>query len=140
MNVEDVLDHLNSHEIRISVKTDDKTGETRRDLSSPDFLINEILTLYEVMKDAFERVTADREYDSIRIDQMTRLHKELITGITKLAELQGRLKGPGDAETKVLQVQGDLNLIMDAISGGGLCPVCEAKLMKKLEVVQNLLE
>ena len=57
-----------------------------------------------------------------------------------MAELQGRLKGPGDAQQKVLKVEGNLNIMYDIISGGVLCPHCEEKVMKKLEKVEHLIE
>ena len=55
-----------------------------------------------------------------------------------MAELQGRLKGPGDAQTKVTKIEGDLHVVMGILSGGILCPHCEEKVMGKLEKAKLL--
>jgi len=56
-----------------------------------------------------------------------------------MAELQGRLKGQGDAQ-KVTKIEGNLTILYSVIEGGVLCPVCQEKVMKKLEKVEHLLE
>lgn len=140
MTEEEVMDHINTHELVVSI-TQTSTGELKKRISSPDFYLDELSTLYMAIKDCFEWINQDKDsYDSVKIDQMTKLNKELRETITKMAELQGRLKGPGDAQNKVLNVTGNLNIITDILSGGILCPHCEEKVMKKLEKVEKLIE
>jgi len=57
-----------------------------------------------------------------------------------MAELQGRLKGPGDAQTKVLKIENNFNLLMDVISGGVLCSHCQEKVMNKIEKIEHLID
>lgn len=139
MTEEEVMYHINNHELVISTEYT-TTGELRKRVNSPDFYLDELGTLYSAIRDCFEYINQDKEYDSIKIDQLTKLNKELRETLVKMAEIQGRLKGPGDAQQKVLKVEGDLNIITDVLSGGILCPHCEEKVMKKLEHVQHLID
>ena len=135
------MDHINCHELVISLEENAATGELKKRISSPDFYLDELSTLYMAMRDCFSYVTNDREsYDSIKIDQMTKLNDAILKTITKMAELQGRLKGPGDVQQKVVNVEGNLNILMDIIAGGVLCPHCEEKVMRKLDKVEHLLK
>jgi len=140
MTEEEVMDHINCHELVVSIQPT-STGEMKKKVSSPDFYLDEISTLYTAIKDCFEYINQDKDsYDSIKIQQLTTLTKDLKESLKLMAELQGRLKGPGDAQNKVLKVEGDLNLVMGILSGGTLCPHCEEKVMKKLEKVEHLLD
>jgi hypothetical protein len=140
MTEEEVMDHINCHELVVSVQPT-TTGELKKKISSADFYLDEISTLYMAIKDCFEFINQDREnYDSVKIQQLTTLTKDLKESLKLMAELQGRLKGPGDAQQKVLKVEGNLNIMYDIISGGVLCPHCEEKVMKKLEKVEHLIE
>lgn len=140
MTEEEVMDHINTHELVVSIQQT-PTGELRKRISSPDFYLDELSTLYMAIKDCFEWINQDKDsYDSVKIDQMTKLNKELRETITKMAELQGRLKGPGDAQSKVMKVEGNLNILYDVLGGGVLCPHCQDKVMKKLEKVEHLIE
>jgi len=135
MRVEDVQDHITNHEIIVNMGHATTNG---RNLSSPDFYLNEVLSLLEAMRNVFE-VKMQQEWDASTVKQLKDLHDAMMNDIKTLAELQGRLKGPGDAETKILQVQGDLNMIIESISGGELCPKCEAKMMQRLQTIQHKL-
>ncbi len=140
MTEEEVMDHINCHELVVSVQPT-TTGELKKKISSADFYLDEISTLYMAIKDCFEFINQDREnYDSVKIQQLTTLTKDLKESLKLMAELQGRLKGPGDAQTKVTKIEGDLNILVDVLSGGILCPHCEEIVMKRLEKVQHLLE
>lgn len=143
MTEEEVMDHINCHELVVSIESD-VNGDLRKRISSPDFYLDELGTLYTAMRDCFEWVNRNRgedgSYDSIAIDQLTKLNDSVLKTITKMAELQGRLKVPGDAQQKVLKVEGNFNLIMDIISGGGLCPECEKQIMSRLERVEHLIQ
>lgn len=141
MTEEEVMDHINCHELVISLEENEATGELKKRISSPDFYLDELGTLYMAMRDCFSYVTNDREsYDSIKIDQMTKLNDAILKTITKMAELQGRLKGPGDVQQKVVNIEGGLNIITDLLSGGILCPHCQAKVEKNLDKMQHLLK
>ena len=140
MTEEEVMDHINTHELVVSIQQT-PTGDLRKKVSSPDFYLDELGTLYGAIRDCFEYINQDQDsYDSVKIQQLTTLNKELRETLKVMAELQGRLKGPGDAQNKVLKVEGNLNVITDLLSGGILCPHCEEKVMKKLEKVEHLLE
>ena len=117
MTEEEVMDHINNHELVVSIQQT-STGEMRKRISSPDFYLDELSTLYMAIKDCFEWINQDKgSYDSVKIDQMTKLNKELRETITKMAELQGRLKGPGDAQTKVTKIEGNLTILYDVLGG-----------------------
>ena len=140
MTEEEVMDHINTHELVVSIQQT-PSGDLKKRVSSPDFYLDELGTLYGAIKDCFEHINQDQDnYDSVKIQQLTTLNKELRETLKVMAELQGRLKGPGDAQNKVLKVEGNLNVITDLLSGGILCPHCEEKVMKKLEKVEHLLE
>lgn len=138
MTEEEVMDHINTHELVVSIQQT-STGELKKRISSPDFYLDELSTLYMAIKDCFEWINQDKDsYDSVKIDQMTKLNKELRETITKMAELQGRLKGPGDAQTKVMKVEGDLNVMVDILAGGILCPHCEEVVANRLRKMKLL--
>ena len=140
MTEEEVMDHINNHELVVSIQQT-PSGDLKKRVSSPDFYLDELGTLYGAIRDCFEHINQDQDnYDSVKIQQLTTLNKELRETLKVMAELQGRLKGPGDAQNKVLKVEGNLNVITDLLSGGILCPHCEEKVMKKLEKVEHLLE
>jgi hypothetical protein len=139
MTFKDVQEHLLHHELK--VETIKVNNVDRTVVSSPDFYLNEFGFIYSTVKDILQRkINNDElEEDSIFVDQITKLTKEMNTTLTKLAEVQGRLKTGGDTETKILKVEGDLNIITDILSGGCLCPNCQEKVMQKLETVTHLL-
>ena len=138
MTEEEVMDHINCHELVVSVQPT-TTGELKKKISSADFYLDEISTLYMAIKDCFEFINQDREnYDSVKIQQLTTLTKDLKESLKLMAELQGRLKGPGDAQQKVLQVEGDMTILLDTLSGGILCDHCTEKVMERLKKTKLL--
>jgi len=142
MDKEDVIEHINHHEMQIMTKN--VNGIDKTVISSPDFYLNEFGFMYGTLKDLLQEVIdqrdADGNVDSILIDQITKLTKEMNNSLTKLGEFQGRLKNAGDSETKILQVEGNLNIITDILSGGCLCDKCQPRVMKKLDSVMHLLK
>jgi len=139
MTEEEVMDHINNHELVVSIQQT-PNGDLKKRVSSPDFYLDELGTLYGAIRDCFECINQDQDnYDSVKIQQLTTLNKELRETLKVMAELQGRLKGPGDAQ-KVTKIEGNLTILYSVIEGGVLCPVCQEKVMKKLEKVEHLLE
>jgi hypothetical protein len=141
MTEAEVMDHLNSHELVVSIETNEVTGALRKRVNSPDFYLDELSTLYTAMRDCFSWVTRDgEEYDVIKIDQMTKLNDAILKTITKMAELQGRLKGPGDANNKTInnKIEGDMTILIDTISGGVLCDRCQEKVDRRLQKMKLL--
>jgi hypothetical protein len=140
MTEEEVMDHINNHELVVSIQQT-PSGDLKKRVSSPDFYLDELGTLYGAIRDCFEHINQDQDnYDSVKIQQLTTLNKELRETLKVMAELQGRLKGPGDAQTKVTKIEGNLNILYGILEGGVLCSHCEEKVMKKLEKVEHLLE
>lgn len=136
---EQVMDHINNHELIISI-TENTDGSIKKNISSPDFYLDELSILYTAIKDCFEWVQQNKDsggYDMLKIDQLIKITGEGSRLLSKMAEFQGRLKGPGDAQTKILQVEGNLNIITDILSGGILCPKCEKVVMEKLKNIIN---
>jgi len=75
MTEEEVMDHINCHELVVSMQPT-ATGELKKRISSPDFYLDELSTLYMAIKDCFEWINQDKDsYDSVKIDQMTKLNK-----------------------------------------------------------------
>ena len=75
MTEEEVMDHINCHELVVSIQST-STGELKKRISSPDFYLDELSTLYMAIKDCFEWINQDKDsYDSVKIDQMTKLNK-----------------------------------------------------------------
>lgn len=136
-----VMDHINNHVLVVSVD-EGIDGKAKKNISSPDFYLDELSILYTGIKDCYEWINRDNEngYDVIKVDQLVKLSSEILKILSKMAEFQGRLKGPGDIQSKVLQVEGNLNLIFNILSSGILCPCCEEKVMAELGKIEHLLE
>ena len=114
LDPQDVYDHINNHDIVITSdcinlveKKSDKTG---RVLRSPDILLDELSTLYNIVRNVVDHIQENGEWDSTSIDQLTKLSKECTNIISKIGEFQGRI-GAKTNETKILQIDGDLNMI-----------------------------
>lgn len=132
MTEEEVREHLNSHDI--VVVNDDIDG--KRKLSSPDFILNELSTLYTAVYDCFNDIR-NNETDSIKIDQITRLTKELRETIKQITDYQGKTGYKSESETKIINVEGNFNVLMNMISGGALCPACQRKLLEEMDKVSD---
>ena len=131
ITTDDVMDHINNHEICVGVTT--SNGRDIKQLRSPDLLMDELGVLYGIVRDCVEYIRQDGEWDTVKIDQLTKLSKECTNIISKIGEFQGRVKTSNTVETKILQVQGDLSIFTNILSGGVLCPHCQEKVMKRVE-------
>jgi len=137
ITTDDVMDHINNHEICVGMTTNN--GRDVKQLRSPDLLMDELGILYGIVRDCVEYIRQDGEWDTVKIDQLTKLSKECTNIISKIGEFQGRLKPVTNIEQKVLKVEGDLNVFSSIMSGGILCPHCQEKVMKKIESIEPTL-
>jgi hypothetical protein len=129
MTESEVKEHLNKHDIVI---TTDAKDPDRKQLSSPDFILNELTILYSAVYDCFVDVR-NNETDSVKIDQLTRLTKELRETIKQITDYQGKTGHRSESETKIINVEGNFNLMMNIVSGGRLCPECQRLILEEME-------
>ena len=133
MTEEEVMDHIQCHELVITVQADEN-GDLKKKISSPDFYLDELGTLYMAVRDCFESVNNDHDHiDNIKIDQIIRLSKSVVDIISKMAEIQGRINGPVDIQNHITNIEGDMGIMMDILSGGVLCDECTEKVTERLE-------
>jgi len=130
MSIQEVHDHINNHELLV-VHEVDQHNRTR-ELTSPDFILNELSTLYSAVYDCFQDIRGN-ETDGVKIDQITRLTKELRETIKQITDYQGKTGHKSERETKIINIEGNFNMLIDVISGGTLCPHCQSKVLKKLD-------
>lgn len=131
MSIQEVQDHLNSHDIVVSVNTSPK-GVEKRDLSSPDFVINELLTMYTLLHDCVEDIK-ENETDSIKIDQLAKLNKEIRETLKFITDYQGKTGKTSESETRIINIEGNFNMLVNIIAGGDLCVKCQEKILRHLE-------
>jgi hypothetical protein len=140
ITTEDVMDHINNHEICVGVTTT-SNGRQVKELRSPDLLLDELGVLYSIVRDCVEYIRQDGEWDTVKIDQLTKLSKECTNIISKIGEFQGRLKPTTTIENKILHVEGNLNTVTSLLSGGILCPTCQKKADRMIEdITPTLIE
>jgi len=130
MTIEEVYRHINHHELMVI--HDVEANRQTRELSSPDFILNELSTLYSAVYECFQDIRAN-ETDGVKIDQITRLSKELRETIKQITDYQGKTGQKSEREMKIINIEGNFNMLVDVISGGTLCPHCQAKVLEKLD-------
>ncbi len=131
MSINEVQDHLNAHDIVVSV-VHTPEGRDIRDLSSPDFIINELLIMYDLLHNCVNDIK-DAETDSIKIDQLVKLSKEIRETIKQITDYQGKTGKKSENETRIINVEGNFNMLVNMISGGVLCNDCQEKILAKMD-------
>lgn len=131
MDVEDVMEHVNKHEI---VLKQDSVGRYQ----SPDWYLNEMLGLFNVLRDWIDYLMEQpKDLDSRKISSLTTLTKEIRAVIVELANLQGRIQ-KGEIHVDKMQVN-NIAILTDVLLEE-VCDECRPRVIEALEKRKRLPE
>ncbi|MCK9577250.1 MAG: hypothetical protein M0R51_15200 [Clostridia bacterium] len=124
---DDVLDHINNHEIVL----DRASG----DYESPDFYMNELLTLFNLMKDWVNLVLQSEKLDSRDMELGLKLSKETREILKLLSEFHGNSKDK-DVNVNIELINMKYMQITNFITQE-LCPECQLKVINLMDQIEE---
>jgi len=131
MDIEDVMEHVNKHEIVLKQDSADR-------YRSPDWYLNEMLGLFNILRDWVDYLMEQpKDLDPKKISSLTTLTKEIRAVIVELANLQGRIQ-KGEIYVDKMQVN-NIAMLTDVLLEE-VCDECRPKVIKALENRKKLPE
>lgn len=125
---EDILDHINHHEIIVDV--------TSGDYESPDFYMNELLTLFNMMKDWVNLVLQSKQLDSRDMELGLKLSKEIREILKLLGEFHGKNDKSKDINVNIELINQKYMMITNFITKE-LCPECQLKVIDLMDQIEE---
>lgn len=123
MDINAVNDHVNNHEIVENAET----GQ----LTSPDMVMNELLRIFNNVRDWTDVVTRDGRLDRNTIDLCVKLSKEARETIKTIAELQGRFSETNSTQ-QITLIKNNYMMLTEVIVKG-VCDKCRGKIVEVLD-------
>ena len=135
MELDEVLDHMSSH---IMTAPSCEEIELEKLISDPEYLLKQAAKIILQVQDW---ITIVREIDDISINEISqgaKLIKEFRDTLKFIAELQGKLNKGDTYHQQFVQIEGNFNMLITAITGGMLCDDCQERVLKQLEETKLL--
>lgn len=127
MQREDVLEHINNHEII----TNDTTGN----YESPDFYINEILKSLKMLKDWMNYCSLNSSKKKEDVELFIKLNKEIRETLKCLGEFHGRI-GNSTSTTVNIAVLNQKYMMLTNVLQTEVCPECRLKVIEAMEQIE----
>jgi len=123
MSFDAINDHVNNHEII----EDEVTGE----LTSPDMVMNELLRIFNNVREWTDTVVGTGRLDRNSIELCVKLSKEARETIKTIAELQGRFN-EGNTTQQITLIKNNYMMLTEVIVNG-VCTKCRGKIIEILD-------
>jgi len=130
MDIEDVMEHVNKHEIVLKEYSIDR-------YQSPDWYLNEMLGMFNVLRDWIDYLMEQPrgEIDPRKVDALTKLTREVRATLVELANFQGRIQ-KGEIYVDKMQVN-NVAVLTDVLLEEA-CDECRIKMIDALERQKKL--